>query len=106
MRWVLILRPLALLALFVWTPPILTAQNSLPLVVKQGQVLQVRLKQQVSSTSETAGGVVKMESLSDLVIGGRVIVKKGAPLTATIVSTTKKTKLTPGGRLSLHIADV
>jgi hypothetical protein len=100
------LGPAALIALFVLIPSISIAQDTSPFVVKQGQVLQVRLLQQISSGSETAGEAVKMESASDLVIDGRVIVRKGAPLTAAIVSAKKKTKLTPGGRVSLHITDV
>jgi hypothetical protein len=84
----------------------LFAQETTPLVVPQGTLLQARLQQQISSRTAVAGEPVKMEALSDLVCGGRIVVRKGAPLTATLTVATKKAKRGPGGRLTLHIADV
>ena len=98
-RWVL-------RVLLVLTSPMLIAQEGPPLVVKQGELLEVRLQQQISSGTGTEGEAVKMEALADLVVDGRIVVRKGAPLTATIVAAKKKAKMGPGGRLSLHMTDV
>ena len=84
----------------------LVAQQASPLVVPQGELLRTRLQQQISSSAAVAGESVKMEALADLLVEGRVVVRKGAPLTATILVATRKAKRGPGGRLTLHIADV
>ncbi len=47
-----------------------------------------------------------MEELADLVVGGRVVVRKGAPFTASLTVAKKKAKRGTGGRLALHLADV
>jgi PEGA domain len=86
--------------------PMLIAQEGAPLVIRQGDLLPVRLQQQISSRTAFAGEAVKMEALADLVVDGRIVVRKGAPLTATITVAKKKAKMGPGGRIRLHIADV
>lgn len=83
----------------------LTAQEASKIVVKQGTMLHVRLQEQVSSDTAASGEAVRMEALADLVVDGRTIVRKGSPLAATM-SVTRKTRMTPGGRLRLHIVGV
>jgi hypothetical protein len=85
---------------------ITSAQTSASLIVPQGTPIQARLQQQVSSRTATAGEAIKMEALTDLVVDGRVIVRKGAPLSASLTAAKKSAKRGTGGRLTLHIADV
>ncbi len=76
------------------------------LVVHQGEVLNVKLLEQVSSKDAKTGSPVKMEALTDLVVGGRVVVRRGAPLTARLAVVEKKAKSIGSGRISLQIEAV
>jgi hypothetical protein len=86
--------------------PMLMAQLSAPLVVPQGEVVSVRLLQQISSGTGVAGDTVKMQAFADLIVDGRVVVYKGAPVTATVAVAKKKAKRGSGARVSIHITDV
>lgn len=69
--------------------------------------MRVRLLQQVASDGGAAqGDAVKMEALDNVVVDGYVVVRKGAPLTATILVEKKKGKLAPGGQISIGMKDV
>jgi hypothetical protein len=84
----------------------LPAQQPAPLVVVHGTPVQLVLRQQVSSVDGTAGAPVAMQALDDLVVDGRLIVRKGAPVTASLLKVEKKSLMTAGGRVYLDMEDV
>jgi hypothetical protein len=81
-------------------------QAAVPLVIQHGTAVPVKLLEQVSSSEGKAGSVVRMEAAADVVVDGMVVVRRGAPLTATLTAVQKKAKTVPDGRVSLHMSDV
>jgi hypothetical protein len=81
-------------------------QVAAPLLVQHGTVVPVRLLEQVSSSEGKAGSAVRMEAAADVVVDGVVIVRRGAPLTATLTAVQKKGKTVPDGKVSLRMTDV
>jgi hypothetical protein len=76
------------------------------LVVKKGTVVPVRLLQQMSSATDVEGESVAMEVAADVVVDGRLVVRKGTALTAGVTGAHKKAGVGTGGRLTTRISSV
>ena len=74
--------------------------------VHEGDVIPLRLLDTLSSNESKPGQVLHLEATDDVVSGGRVLVRRGAPATAEVVRADQHRKIAMGGRVSLKLNDI
>jgi hypothetical protein len=75
-------------------------------VLTPDQAIPLRLLSQISSTDSKPNDKVLLEARTDVVVNGRVIVKRGAPASAIVVVASKHFLRGQGGRLGLQLNSV
>jgi hypothetical protein len=72
-------------------------------IVPEGTRLRLVTAQEVSSKVAQVGDTVNFTVDEDLVVGGRVIVRKGTPATGTVMNAEKSGRMGKAGRLGIRV---
>lgn len=74
--------------------------------IHKGDVIPLRLLDTLSSNESAPGEVLHLEVTEDVVSGGRLLMRRGAPATAEVVSVNQHRKRGQGGRVNMKLRDV
>ena len=110
---VLALRLLCSVALVVQTTPLSvakgqqpTATAGTPFVLEDGTPVKLRLSQTVSSADAHVNDRVEFEVLEDVMVGGVVVIPKGASALGTVTEAMPKRRMARGGKLEIVMDSV
>jgi hypothetical protein len=85
------------------TPQTASAASSVPLTIKDGTAVHLRLGKTISSADAHTGDPVELQVTADVKAGGRVVIAKGATAAGTVLMPeSKKVK----GQVDINISEV